>query len=249
MIRIANAPSGIPIASLKGKQREIYLAMQASSEIFYYEEAAILLFELILRENIIKAALELNKSGAVFTSFEYSAFNPAYWVRSSYGYLLRPDVLPSEAIRDIFVNGKKYGFECSTAMILIYYKAVLDSIRESDFNYLFGGLLVWNWNNDPDLVIITRSGREFIPGDIVYFYNPDYQLPIWRGENGVVLGNDQYYGHGIGVKTAKGMIESLNTRRRPGAKRSAYMLNQHSRLNARYLFRFSKKQLFFREKG
>ena len=239
---IIRPPGSISIQNLHGYQKEIYIAMEKSPERFVYLTSEELRFELWLRENIIKAALDLNGSGAVFTSFQYSTFNPAYWVKGNSGYLLRPDVLPSQAIRDIFINGSMYGFECSTAMVLIFYKAVLESIRESAFNHLFNNLLVWNWSNDPDLDIITKPGNQFIPGDVVYFDNPDYKDPIWRGENAVVLGGNKYFGHGIGIKTAEEMIAGLNTLRIEGSTRSAYLLNQHSRLNTRYLFQFSKLQ-------
>lgn len=240
MIRIVNSSQGIPFASLHGVHREIYMDLEASNELFEYATGAELLFELMLRENIMNAALDLHNSKAVFSSFQYSSFNPAYWVKGDRGYLLRPDVLPSEAIRDVFMNGPMYGFECSTAMVLIFYKAVLDSIRESDFNYLFNGLLVWNWSYDPDLFIITKRGEEFIRGDVVYFYNPDHKDPIWLGENAVVLGPNKFFGHGIGLKSTTEMIAALNSLRKEGATRSAYLLKQHSRLNTRYLFRFQK---------
>ncbi|WP_404331284.1 protein-glutamine gamma-glutamyltransferase [Mesobacillus maritimus] len=238
MIKI-RIPGSISVQSLQGYQKDIYMEMEKSYELFEYFSSEELRFELWLRENTIKAAHDLNDSGASFTSFQYSNFNPAYWVRGSRGYLLRPDVVPSEAIRDIFMNGKMYGFECSTAMVIVFYKAVLDSIRNSAFNYLFNNLLVWNWNYDPDLQIITKRGEAYIPGDVIYFANPDYKEPIWIGANAVVLGRDQYYAHGIGIKTAAGMVAALNSLRKEGATRSAYLLKQHSRLNARYLFQFS----------
>jgi protein-glutamine gamma-glutamyltransferase len=241
MIKI-QIPGSFLVQSLQGYQKEIYMEMEKSYELFEYLSSEELHFELRLRENIIQAALDLNGSGAVFTSFQYSNFNPAYWGRGSNGYVLRPDVIPSDAIRDIYLNGTMYGFECSTAMVIVFYKAVLDSIRESAFNFLFNNLLVWNWSYDPDLDIITKRGEVFIPGDVVHFANPDYRDPIWKGENAVVVGGNKYFGHGIGIKTAEEMIAALNTLRRDGATRSAYLLKQHSRLNARYLFQFSKPQ-------
>ena len=104
---------------------------------------------------------------------------------------------------------------------------------------MFNNLLVWNWNYDADLQIITKRGEAYIPGDVIYFANPDYKEPIWIGANTVVLGRDQYYAHGIGIKTAAGMIAALNSLRKEGATRSAYLLKQHSRLNTRYLFQFA----------
>ncbi|WP_242035152.1 protein-glutamine gamma-glutamyltransferase [Mesobacillus harenae] len=227
-------------ANLEGKQREIYEELEKSSETFIYNTARDLRFEIILREQIIRAALLLKDSGASFTSFRHSNFNPRYWIKRSTGYQLKPTASPAEAVRDVFLNGDIYGFECSTAIVLIYYKAVLEVIGDKNFNLLFGNLLVWNWNYDPDLAIITRPGDEFIPGDVIYFFNPDYKKPIWYGENAVYLGKGLYFGHGIGIGTAAQMIEALNTLRKEGATQSAYLLNQHSRLNFRYLAQFSK---------
>lgn len=239
-VRNPDNASAQQIQNLSGKQKEIYEELDRSLTMFEYDTNFQLLFEIRLRANIIDAALKLKDSGVSFTSFTYSKFNPLYWTKGNYGYLLNPNVLPSAAIADIYENGKEYGFECSTAMVVIYYKAVLDTIRLSDFNYLFGGLLVWNWNYDPDLAIITLEGSEFIPGDVVYFMNPDFDKPIWRGENAVYLGQGLYFGHGVGIGTAEEMITALNTLRKEGALISAYMLQQHSRLNFKYLAQFSK---------
>lgn len=229
------------LQNLSGKQREIYDHLDQSLTLFEFDSTFQLLFEIRLRENIIEAALKLKDASVAFTSFKYSKFNPIYWTKGPSGYLLNPNVRPSDAISDIFNNGQEYGFECSTAMVIIFYKAVLESIRVADFNYLFRGLLVWNWNYDPDLAIITLEGSEFIPGDVVYFMNPDFEMPIWRGENAVVLGKGLYFGHGIGIGTAKEMIKALNTLRKEGSTTSAYMLQQHSRLNSKYLSQFSDR--------
>ncbi|MBT2683660.1 protein-glutamine gamma-glutamyltransferase [Bacillus sp. ISL-37] len=240
IIRFPDSASGQMLQNLSGKQKEIYNELDNSLTMFEYDTTFQLLFEINLRENIIEAALKLKEASVAFTSFKYSRFNPVYWTKGPRGYLLNPNVLPSNAINDIYENGQEYAFECSTAMVIIFYKAVLDSIRLSDFNYLFRGLLVWNWNYDPDLAIITLEGNEFIPGDVVYFMNPDFDKPIWRGENAVVLGNGLYYGHGIGIGTAEEMIKALNTLRKEGSTTTAFMLQQHSRLNFKYLSQFSK---------
>src|SRR5574342_331280 len=230
IIRFPDALGSQKLQSLSGKKKEIYEYLDKNLTMFEYETTSQLLFEIRLRENIVEAAMQLKDSGVAFTSFTYSKFNPVYWTRVPSGYLLKPNVLPSTAIIDIYSNGQEYGFECSTAMVVIFYKAVLDSIRLADFNHLFGGLLVWNWNYDSDLAIITLEGNEFIPGDVVYFMNPDFDKPIWRGENAVYLGKDLYFGHGIGIGSADEMVKALNTLRKEGAVTSAYMLQQHSRL-------------------
>lgn len=240
IIRFPDGASGQVLQNLSGKQKEIYDQLDNSLTMFEYDTTFQLLFEIMLRENVIEAALKLKNAGAAFTSFKYSKFNPIYWTKVPNGYLLNPNVLPSDAITDIYENGQEYAFECSTAMIIIFYKAVLDSIRLQDFNYIFRGLLVWNWNHDSDLAIITLEGSDFIPGDVIYFMNPDFEKPIWRGENAVVLGNGLYYGHGIGIGSAEEMINALNTLRKKGSTTSAFMLQQHSRLNFKYLSQFSR---------
>ncbi|CAM3679302.1 protein-glutamine gamma-glutamyltransferase [Mesobacillus zeae] len=239
MITFDGNQQGIDSGKLRGSELIIYRSLETARHVFIYQSAGELMFDIVLRKNIIESSRNMLASGAAFTSFQYSSFNPAFWSRTDSGYLLRPDVLPSDAVRDVYINGKSYGFECSTAMVLIFYKAVLESIRESDFNYLFGGLLVWNWHHDPDLAIITMPGTEFIPGDVIYFNNPEFKESIWRGENAVLLENGQFYGHGVGIASASEIIAGLNSLRREGAVISAYMLDQHSRLNTRYLYRFS----------
>ncbi|KIY21707.1 hypothetical protein [Mesobacillus subterraneus] len=239
IIRFPDADGKQKLQNLSGKQKEIFEALDHSLTLFEFDTNFQLLFEIRLRGNIIEAALGLKNASVAFTSFKYSKFNPVYWTKGPSGYLLNPNVRPSDAISDIFTNGQEYGFECSTAMVIIFYKAVLDSIRVTDFDYLFRGLLVWNWNYDHDLAIITLEGSEFIPGDVVYFMNPDYEMPIWRGENAVFLGKELYYGHGIGIGTAEEMIEALNTLRKKDSTTSAFMLQQHSRLNSKYLAQYS----------
>ncbi|MFV2050776.1 protein-glutamine gamma-glutamyltransferase, partial [Metabacillus sp. YM-086] len=91
------------------------------------------------------------------------------------------------------------------------------------------------------LPIYTRRGNDYLPGDCLYFDNPQFnpKTPQWRGENVIDLGNDLYFGHGIGIKTADGIIESLNKRRKAYATESAYLLSQVTRLDNRYLYQFS----------
>lgn len=224
--------------NLTDKGKEIFAVMNRNREHYYYHSFKELAYDLFLRENIIRAADLLSKANAEFNVFSQSRFNPRYWTKTLRGYVLKPDVKPDEAITDIFRNGKEYAFECSTAMVIVLYYAVLLSIQRSHFNQLFKNMIVWNWSYDEDLKIVTKSGRDFVPGDIVYFHNPDFGNPVWIGENAVYMGNNFYYGHNIGVVTKERMIEALNELRKPDAKRSAYMLPQHSRLDFRYYMKF-----------
>ncbi|KAB2337273.1 protein-glutamine gamma-glutamyltransferase [Cytobacillus depressus] len=241
MIIIANYEMKPDPSRFHGIQRDIFIALESSPEIFEYDSLQELLFDIDLREHIILAAEDLSKSKAKFTPFSTSKFNPEIWTKTKYGYLLHPDIFASDGIKDIFNNSQEYAFECSTAIVIIFYKAVLDLIPLSFFNTLFQRLLLWDWNHDQDLSIVTKKGHDFIPGDVVYFYNPDYNHPVWMGENAVYLGNGQYFGHGIGIKTEEGMIEDLNTLRRKNATRSAHLISQHSRLSTKYLSQFAKQ--------
>ncbi len=240
---VMNSNDKIPAATqFQGVKREIYTSLENSPETFQYNSVHEFIFELYLRENIIREARRLHEGEASFAPFTTSKFNPTYWTKIKYGYLLNDNALPSDAIKDVFSNGKDYAFECSTAIVLIFYKAVLDTIATSFFNSLFQRLLVWDWNYDLDLGIVTKRGDNFIPGDVVYFYNPDFAHPIWTGENAVYLGGDLYFGHGVGIETEEGMIKALNTLRKEGSTKSAYLISQHSRLNSQYLSQFSRER-------
>ncbi|SFT09595.1 protein-glutamine gamma-glutamyltransferase [Paenibacillus sp. BC26] len=185
-------------------------------------------FEPTLRSNIIAAARDLNSSPAGFATFKKSFCNEKYWTLTSEGgFQLRDSVMPAEAIQDIFSNGKKYGFECATAIIIVLYKAVLDTLGETPFNRLFQNLYLHSWQADSDLGLITEDApsEKSQPGDVLYFKNPDVNPDKmeWQGENVVKLGDDLYFGHGIGIKSGEGIIASLNKRRIEDATKSAYL--------------------------
>lgn len=241
VIIVAGMNVEIPPFQLSSKQAEIFHYLKNSSEVHSYVHNKELLFELMLRENMINSAIALNESEVEFSIFQTSKFNSMYWLKTSRGYMLKPNVLPSDAIKDIFHNGTEYGFECSTAIVVMFYYAVLQSIDERSFNGLFNHLLIWDWSYDEDLGIITKVGSDFIPGDVMYFFNPDYDNPVWIGENVIFLGEDKYFGHGIGIGTAEETIKALNTLRKAGATKSAHLIHQHSRLNYKYLSQFSKQ--------
>ena len=179
-----------------------------------------------LRKNIIESARAMNQSDVSFEVFSNARCNPRYWTLTNQGgFQQRFDVLPADAIRDIFRNSSLYAFECATAMIIIYYFAVLNTIGDYLFNQLFQNLYLYSWHADPDLGIRAVNTTYFLPGDIVYFNNPDFnpETPWWRGENAVDLGDGTYFGHGIGIMTAPQIIHELNQLRRPGSTTPAVM--------------------------
>jgi protein-glutamine gamma-glutamyltransferase len=223
-----------------GIERAIFMKKDQSPIVYRYESLTQLRFELNLRIKILEASNGLLRSKAAFASSKKSRCNTIFWNLTTFGgFALKRGILPSTAIRDIFTNGALYAFECSTAIIIVLYKAVLDSIGEFRFNQYFADLLLWYWVHDKDLRFITiNNSRESYPGDILYFNNPDFNpdTPEWRGENVVKFDENLYYGHGIGIINAEGIIARLNKLRKPNSTRSAYLLEQASYPDFKYLF-------------
>jgi len=187
-------------------------------------------FEYRMRGEIIAAARSMNAGGTDFSTFKNSRCNPRFWTRTANGgFELNAGVSPSAAINDIFVNGQLYAFECAMAMVMILYRATISMIGESAFDRYFTDLFLWDWNYDSNLKLITTfNPSELQPGDVVYFKNPDHDpdKPEWQGENAIMLSNDRYYGHGLGIKSASEMITSLNKERVPGSRTSAYLADE-----------------------
>jgi protein-glutamine gamma-glutamyltransferase len=211
------------------------------SQVYKYQSIDQLDFELEIRIQILKAAVLLDKSGAKFTGLRTSKCNEKYWTRIPNGaFILKTNVSPHTGIADIFRNGKEYAFECATAMVIIFYKAVLDSLGKNVFNQLFSGLYLYDWQHDQDLDLLVHVGTDYLPGDCVYFKNPEYspKTPQWRGENSIVMGKNLYFGHGIGMRTSQFIINYLNKKRRKNSHQPAYLTTEITRLNFRYLNQF-----------
>lgn len=248
MIIINGVHAPIDMSGLSATERTIFSLKDRSPVEYRYDSPGQLRFELRLRTSIMAASRALHASRARFASYKTSRCNEMYWIRTNKGgFQLRKNVPSSAAIRDIFANGPLYGFECSMAVVIVLYKAVLDTIGDGLFNLYFTDLLLWDWNYDSDLRLITvNNSREAYPGDVLYFENPDVspETPWWQGENAVKLGDDLYYGHGIGIVGAARILEVLNKYRKPGAARSAYLLDQTTYPDFAYLFYLSSGRSF-----
>lgn len=221
-------------------ERKIIDILTLSSEVYDYGYIEQLKFEINLRVNIIKASRELNRSGFKFKIFTKAMCNTAYWeLTKEGGFLLKKDVKPSDAIKDIYINDSKYGTECSTAIVILYYKAIVDIYPEELFNRMFSGIYLMDWKYiDDDLRIDSYMGeKDYLPGDCRYFKNPDFnhEAPEWQGENAIDLGDGTYYGHGIGIKNAENIIRALNKNRKKGSKISAYLMDSATRPGFKYL--------------
>jgi protein-glutamine gamma-glutamyltransferase len=204
-------------------------------------------FEPILRSRIVKSAEALDQSGVSFATFATARRNPQFWdLTAEGGFQIKAGVTPAQGIRDIFIHGQQYAFECATAMVIVLYKAVLDSILESEFNRIFADMLLYDWHYDSDLKLIQEQGsHKASPGDILYFNNPDVSPETleWKGENVVKMKEeDLFYGHGIGILPAKGIIDSLNQHRKPGATISAYLTDEVIYPDFAYLSQFAPEE-------
>lgn len=223
-VPLQRAPEG-----LSPRETDLFGQMAASPRRFVYSSISELVFELGSRITIADMARELHDSGVQFATYRDSRCNPAYWTRDGRGgFRLNPNVAPAAAIRDIYANGRAYAFECATAILVVLYRSVLERIGERAFNQWFGGLYLYDWQYDSDLRLVEgRDPSTAVIGDVLYFKNPDVNpaTPEWQGENVIKLGDDLYYGHGIGIRNGTDIIRALNRNRRPGSTESAYLMD------------------------
>lgn len=207
----------------------------SSSTKYTYDSLDQLKFELRLRREIITASYDLDRSGLNFAIFRKTTCNPAYWERTEDGgFVLKAGVKPSDAILDIFQNGSQYSTECATAMMIVYYRALLNVYSESLFNQTFPKIELMNWHRIDKLlreVGLMKRREDYLPGDRRYFKNPDVNplTPEWQGENVIDLGNGLYYGHGVGIQKADTIIQMLNKNRSEDADESAKLVDSAGR--------------------
>lgn len=217
-------------------------SFQKAPNVYSFSSEKELLFEVNARKNIIASAKEMVNGEAVFATFKNSRCNPEYWhLTDAGGFLLKREVLPADAIRDIFQNSSLYKFECATSCVINFYHGVLRTMGSSSFNTLFPKLYLYSWHADDDLGLHSISANYSIPGDVVYFNNPDVnpKTSWFRGENAIVMGNGQFFGHGFGIMTAEKMIEWLNRYRKPDSQQSAYLTSLITRPSFRQLASFT----------
>lgn len=229
------------IHQLSDIEKQIVISMSTGIETYKFSSEGELIFELEMRKNIIDSALGLLKSRLRFRTFRESECNREFWERSEEGgFSLKAGIRPSDAISDIFINGRRYGTECATAIVIIYYKALLNIYNAELFDRLFNDIYLMNWQNESKhLGVRTYRGvKEFFPGDCRYFSNPDVNplTPEWQGENVIDLNNGMYYGHGIGISNSDGIIAALNRNRISGSEVSAYLMDTATRPDFKKLY-------------
>ncbi len=223
-----------------GMKWQVAEKMINSDSIYTYPVFDMLDFELNTRIEIINAAEKLNNSFFTFRLFKDSICNPVYWNRTEEGgFRLKTEAKPHEAIRDIYKNSRLYGTECATAIVMVFYLALVQVIPAGLFDALFADIYLMDWKYlDKDLGVRTYFGiQNALPGDCLYFINPDVNpdTPEWQGENVIQLLNGYYYGHGIGITTADKIIRELNRNRIKDSQKPAYLLDQIVKPDFKYL--------------
>lgn len=170
--------------------------------------------DLAFRAAVVRASEELAQSGAAFAgTAKQDKVNEVLWTMGYGGKMQVRKWLkdggigkPSVALRDIFKNGDQYGFECATAMMVIYHKAILDHVGDEAFDRLFTeprNLKFFRWNiEDDDFVDVKRLAHvpsKLKPGSHYYYKNEgaDPKNSAWGGENVIYLGDGKFYAHGI----------------------------------------------------
>ncbi|KRF39864.1 hypothetical protein [Paenibacillus sp. Soil787] len=225
----------------------IYQKKQNSPIEYRYDSVYTLLFELYMRTQIAESAKELSKAGVYFADFKKTLCNPTYWHLTNQGrFQLNSGFAPQDAIRDIFTNGSSYAFECSMAVVVVLYKALLESIDPRQFDILFADLLLFDWHSNSKLHLIDRTyNEEAVIGDVLYFENPDFvpSVPWWKGENVVLIENDLFYGHGhgLGVTSGEEVIKVLNNNRMLGSTKSAFLTDRYVHPDFSYFAEFQHR--------
>ena len=252
MIEIAGSPADQrsleELFPRPGIQRQVGEAMLQNAESYDFRTPDSLRFEIGLRTSTVEAARALDRSGMDFAVFRKSRCNPAYWTRTDNGgFVLRRGVRPGEAIRDIYDNGPEYATECATAIVIVFYKAVLEVYSAPLFDKTFPTIVLMNWMHvDPLFRSVGRMRPvgTALPGDRQYFVNPDVNpaTPEWQGENVILLGPDLYYGHGLGIHSAAAIIRELNGNRSEDADESAYLLRRAGRPDYDRLMEIQQEQ-------
>ncbi len=187
---------------------------------------------------VARAAYDFHAEGIDFAQRkgEWKVNQKLWWVGYAGQMGVRYGVRPSEALADIFKNGHLYGMECATATMVVLHKAILDRIGPDDFDKAFPRLQLYRWNKqDDDFLAVKRSleSKNLWPGDHAYFANPDVHpnYRAFQGENVIYLGDDKFFGHGMGVMSRKQILAELDSMRKAGAKKKAFLDPMRVRLD------------------
>jgi protein-glutamine gamma-glutamyltransferase len=196
--------------------------------------------ELQARAAIIQAIADLNRTPARFASantwsLPVDSWTPVKIVGSGKvqgAFIPKKDVSAAQAIQAIFGAEKPCLLDCSSAIMIAFYRGLLQAVGEDTFNrrkdplvicptgvekvtLTQGDISVPFYAKEVESVTLT-SVADLIPGDWVYFLNfPTYETShaktaAWAGEHMIYAGNERYVGFGIeGALTAEEVQKEL----------------------------------------
>ncbi|MBK6689695.1 MAG: hypothetical protein IPG45_34840 [Deltaproteobacteria bacterium] len=205
---------------------------------------------------VVSACLEMHQAQHEFAIAPRQKFSSEFWRRdgqlSRYAtFHLKPGAKASSAMNDVFVNPDAYRFECATALVLVYYRAIQKLIGDSDFDRLMGDLKIGPWEYEADLQrFLMASGRGDQPATEAraqelkfgeYTYTKNWAVSWWgwakgcQGQNQIRLDEDLYYAHSYALVGQGDIVARENGARVLGAKTSASMTDRQQRLNPQLL--------------
>lgn len=210
--------------------------------------------DLAFRKCVVDAAYALADSGASFSgSADGDKVNTALWTMGYGGKMGVRKFLadgslgkPSAALKDIFDNGRAYGFECATAMMVIYHKAILEHVGAEAFDALFTeprmmSFFRWSIEDDDfaDVKTLLHKPTPLRPGSHYYYENVDAspENSAFRGENVIYLGEGKFYAHGVVgasgqyIVTEQELVRSLSSLRRAGATKAPRRIDMEMHLD------------------
>lgn len=112
------------------EKQQILSIMAGNQEIYSFRTSDELSFDLNLRVNIITSALELFQSGFQFRTFQQSFATLNIGKNVSWRIRAPSKHTPFHCHTRYFQNGKLYGTECATAMIIIFTKLYYHCMRK-----------------------------------------------------------------------------------------------------------------------
>ncbi len=206
---------------------------------------------------VVNAAKKLAQAKTRFCSPWYMRFNPSFWeLYKGDHYIVKEGQSPSAALLDIF-NNKAFTpcHECSTAIIIIFYRAILDLIGNEHFDRVFdqsdirkkliiGPMAYGRISNYITSIgagnrrATSSQAANFKPGSYGYVrnwshYNSESTYDDgWQGENIIFLGDGFVFGHPFGIEKLSTVIDGVDSHRREGFDDPAGLTSFNSWLNS-----------------
>lgn len=211
---------------------------------------------------VVSACLEMHQAHHEFAIAPRQKFSSEFWRRDGQlshfaTFHLKPGAKASAAMNDVFLHPDAYRFECATALVLVYYRAIQKLIGDADFDRIMGDLKIGPWEFEADLErFLLRSGRGDQPATEAraealkfgeYTYTKNWAVSWWgwakgcQGQNQIRLDQDLYYAHSYELVGQGDIVARENGARVFGAQTSASMTDRQERLDPKLLAERQKR--------